>query len=252
MGSLNNPQPDITPVLEEPTILEQPIQIMAQDVPEEVQPAVSISWRDKFKMWLMRFAWYRRIVEQQAIQENIDQINTGQVARGRTVMNELPVIAGEISGVMGGEVMKAHTLLKCRHFRDGEEIGADYREIHNKVVTTAGRDAIVDAFSGTFTLSDFNYHAWGIGTGDEAVGDTTLGTACAEARVTGTKSQPSADVYQTVATITSEDTHAITEHGLLSASTNGTLFDRTKFAAINVISGDKIEFTFAVTFASGG
>lgn len=175
----------------------------------------------------------------------------GTAPHGRTVVPEVGY--GQASGEFGGAVIKAMTKLEVRHFKpDGTEVLEDYREVYNRVVTDAGRDAIVDAFTGAFTLSSFNFHDCGTGTGNEAVTDTALGTACGTARIEGTQSQPSSDVYKSAATWTSNNTYAVTEHGLFSASTNGTLLDRTKFAAVNVATSDTITFNFTLTIASGG
>lgn len=147
-------------------------------------------------------------------------------------------------------VINVHTNLLARHLRDGVEIGR--REVFDRVVTNAGRDFIVDAFTNTAEVENFNYHESGTGTNAEAVGDTALQTPAPPARVTGTQSQPTSDVYRSVGTVTYTSSLAITEHGLFSAATAGTLLDRTVFTAINVANGDKIEFTFNITFASGG
>ena len=45
---------------------------------------------------------------------------------------------------------------------------------------------------------------------------------------------------------------AITEWGRFSASAVGTMIDRRLFSAINVVSGDGIQFTYSLTFTSGG
>lgn len=245
MGSLNNPameavaQPDPLPVVEE-VIIPPPPPKEKTAFQKQIGKVV-----DSF----FAISHVKKIIDKRTAKK----IEAGILPRGRTDMNELPAIAGEISGVIGGQVLKPQTLLKVRHFTaDGQEVGGNYREIHNKVITNAGRDAIVDAFTGAFTLADFKYHHCGTGTGNEAATDIALGTPVAEGRATGTQTQPSSDVYQSVGTITFSNSYAITEHGLLSASTSGTLLDRTKFAAINVVSGDKIEFTFTLTFASGG
>lgn len=147
-------------------------------------------------------------------------------------------------------VVEVHTLLVAVHLRNGVEIGR--REVRDRVVTDAGRDAIVDAFTNTFELENFNYHDSGTGTNAEAVGDTALQTATGIARATGTQSQPTSDVYRSVGTITYDGTYAITEHGLFSAASAGTLLDRTVFTAVNVVNNDQIQFTFNITFASGG
>lgn len=123
--------------------------------------------------------------------------------------------------------------------------------ISTRVVTDAGVAFIVDAFQGSTELENFKYHAMGTGTGEEAAGDTALGTEV-ESREEGTQIEgATANIYKSVATITATDTRAITEHGIFSASSSGTLLDRSKFAAINLASGDSIQFTYQLTFPSG-
>ena len=122
-----------------------------------------------------------------------------------------------------------------------------------RVVTTAGVNFLVDDWDNTATdITTFNYHDSGTGIVAEAVGDVGLGTPCGEARDAGTKSQPTANQLRTIATHTYAATFAITEHGIFSATTAGTLWDRSVFTAINVVSGDKIEFTYTLTVNSGG
>jgi hypothetical protein len=173
------------------------------------------------------------------------KIENGKLPHGRT--------EGVVSGV-NAAVVNANTLLQVRHYRAGSEVPEDYREVHNRVVTNAGRDAIVDAFTGAFDLSTFNYHDCGTGTTAEGVTNTTLVTPISEARVTGVQSQPTSDTYQSIGTFTFASTYAITEHGLFSQSARpgGVLLDRTVFPPINVTSGDKIEFTFTLSFTAGG
>jgi hypothetical protein len=101
-------------------------------------------------------------------------------------------------------------------------------------------------------IGAFQYHDCGTGTTAAAIGDTALQTPAGTARVTGTPSNPSANIYKTVATISFVSTLAITEWGLFSASTTGTLWDHRVFAAINVNSGDSIQFTYQLTIAAGG
>ena len=124
--------------------------------------------------------------------------------------------------------------------------------IATKCVTTAGVNALVDCFQNTFTLSNFKYHGSGTGTNAEAVGDTALQTEV-ESRATGSQGEGgSANIYQTVGTISYTATRAITEHGILSAASSGVLWDRSVFSAINVNSGDSIQFTYNLTCTAGG
>lgn len=124
--------------------------------------------------------------------------------------------------------------------------------ISTKVVTTAGVNYIVDAFQNTTELENMKYHDSGTGVGAEAVGDTALGTPYGGARASGTTAEgASANIYQTVGTNSYTSTLAITEHGVFSASSTGTLLDRSVFSAINVVNGDAIEFTYELTVPAG-
>lgn len=96
---------------------------------------------------------------------------------------------------------------------------------------------------------------WGTGTTTAANTDTALQTPAAEARVgtnSGTQQTTTAtnDTYQVVQTIKCAGTaKAITEVGLFTAATAGTLFFRGTFSPINVSVGDSIQFTIKAQFA---
>ena len=64
----------------------------------------------------------------------------------------------------------------------------------------------------------------------------------------------SVTVTRSSGTVTFDASAAITEHGLFSqaATGGGTLWDRTVFSAINVVSGDSIAFEYSVTLSAGG
>jgi hypothetical protein len=124
--------------------------------------------------------------------------------------------------------------------------------VGTKLVTTVGVNFIVDAFQNTTEVETFNYHDSGTGTTAEAVGDTALVTKVETGRQTGAQGEgASANIYQTVATISYTATRAITEHGVFSATAAGTLLDRTVFTAINVDNGDSIQFTYELTLPAG-
>lgn len=123
--------------------------------------------------------------------------------------------------------------------------------VSTRVVTTAGVGFIVDAFQNLTEVENFKYHGSGTGVAAEASSDTALGTEVAS-RATGTTTEgASANIYKTVGTVAYSGTFAITEHGVFSAASVGTLLDRSVFAAINVQSGDSIEFTYELTFPAG-
>jgi len=130
-----------------------------------------------------------------------------------------------------------------------------------RVVTTAGVNAIRDAFIGTFTLSNFKYHAFGSATAAEAVGDTALGAEYTtqyvtdNTRLTGTQVSAGAGIYETVATFDPDAAVTVAEHGILSqaATGGGTLLDRSVFTGVPLAAtGDSLQATYDLTIAAGG
>lgn len=131
--------------------------------------------------------------------------------------------------------------------------------ISRRVVTTAGVNYMRDDFNaatGGADITNFKFHDSGTGTNAEAVGDVDLQTpAGPTTRATGTQSGAVSKQYVTVGTITYAGTLAITEHGIFADSTRGapdTLWDRSVFAAINVVNLDSIQFTYTLTINDGG
>lgn len=143
------------------------------------------------------------------------------------------------------------TILTVKHFRNGEEVEDSRRKVLNKCVTDAGVNALMNTTTPK-GITAFNYHDSGTGVTAESAPQTVLVTPSGVARVSGTQSNPSANKYRSVATIAYTSSLAITEHGIFDAVSSGTLLDRTLFSAINVVSGDSIQFTFEFTMASGG
>lgn len=136
----------------------------------------------------------------------------------------------------------------------------DYGILSTRVVTTAGVGFIVDAFQNLVELENMKYHGVGTGTTAEAAADTALVTESTTAlnpdstRGTGSTTEgASGNIYRTVGTVTFDASAAITEHGIFSqaATGGGTLLDRSVFAAINVVSGDSIQFTYDLTLTAG-
>lgn len=166
------------------------------------------------------------------------------LALGFTALTDVPTITAELA-------------IRVRR-GTGEWI--DYGVVCYRVVTDAGVAFLVDDWDGNAQdISTMIYHGCGTGTNAEAAGDTTLQTESTTAlnpdntRATGTQSQPAANQLRTVGTLTFDNTAAVTEHGVLSQSATGggTLWDRSVFSAINVASGDSIQFTYTCTIASG-
>lgn len=140
--------------------------------------------------------------------------------------------------------------LYARAIRAGGRV-EDLGLVCTKVVTTAGVNFLVDAFQGLTEPEDFKYHGSGTGTTAESAAQTALVTEVATRAIGSQTVGASANIYRTVGTINYSGAFAITEHGIFSASSTGTMLDRSVFSAINVISGDAIEFTYELTLPSG-
>ena len=113
------------------------------------------------------------------------------------------------------------------------------------IYTQAGEELVVDLIANTVaSLSAFI--GWGTGAGTAAKADTTLFTEASESRVATTDSQPSVDKNQWLAQITAAGTKTITNAGVFSASTGGTLLLHSDFTGVALALNDSIEFTFTL------
>lgn len=178
------------------------------------------------------------------------------------IMHRIPdwprLIAAAVACFMWG-VPVIFSCLRAR-VRKADGTWIDYGILSTRVVTTAGVNFLVDAFQNTKELENLKYHGVGTGTNAEAAADTALQTESTtilnpdSTRATGSTGEGAfANVYRTVGTPTFDGAGAITEHGILdqAATGGGTIWDRSVFSAINVISGDSIQFTYDCTFAAG-
>lgn len=134
-----------------------------------------------------------------------------------------------------------------------------------RVITTAGVNSLATRFANTSpaNIANFKFHAFGVGTTAEAIGDTTLVTELTteynpnSTRPTGSQGAAT-NTYTTVATLTPDSggVLAITEHGLMdqAATGGGVLWDRTKFAVVSLDSAnsDSLQVTHITTFTAGG
>jgi hypothetical protein len=156
--------------------------------------------------------------------------------------------------------MTGYGRLTLRAFANGEL--RDFGIASYRVVTSAGVNFIVDAFQNTTEVENFKYHGFGTGTTAESSADTALVTelttqyATDNTRPTGTTTEgASSNIYRTVATLSPDSggTLSITEHGVFSASSAGTLLDRSKFSVISLDTsvGDTLQATYELTFTAG-
>lgn len=135
-----------------------------------------------------------------------------------------------------------------------------------RVVTTTGVRFICDDFNaGGQDVTTMKFHGFGTGTTPaEGASDTALTTELTtqynpdNTRPTGTQASATSGAnatYTTVATVSPDSggTIAVTEHGIFSATSAGTLFDRSLFAAVNLVAAaDSLQATYVLTMNSGG
>lgn len=112
------------------------------------------------------------------------------------------------------------------------------------VVVTAGKNFIADRLKNNTTV--MSHMAIGTNTGSAGVGNTALGAETGRVSLTSTNVTNNAVAY--VGSFPAgTGTGAITEAGILSASSGGTLLCRTVFSVINKASGDTLGITWTIT-----
>ena len=117
-------------------------------------------------------------------------------------------------------------------------------DVKNLVVTT-GLGFIASRMVGT-TPGVMSHMAIGAGTVNAALADTGLGSELG--RVALSASSASGAVVTYTATFgPGVGTGAVTEAGILNASSSGTMLCRTKFAVVNKDTGDSMSITWTVT-----
>lgn len=124
----------------------------------------------------------------------------------------------------------------------------DERDVNN-VVVTVGKNFLAAWIAAASQAGFFmQYLALGTGATAASASDTALQTELAT-RVAGTLSS-STNVWQNQGTFgPGVNTGAITEAGILSASSVGTLLARQTFPVINKAAGDSLQVTWQITLS---
>lgn len=128
-----------------------------------------------------------------------------------------------------------------------------YEKNVSNLITNAGRGLISGLINGSGAPAAATFIAVGTGTTAASTADTTLQTETATSgltRAAGTVSLVTTSVTNDTAQILKSfsvtGTVAVTESGVLNASSVGTLLCRQVFSAINVINGDTLQITWKV------
>ena len=112
------------------------------------------------------------------------------------------------------------------------------------IVVTDGKEYIADRMKNNSTV--MSHMAIGTGSTAAAAGDAALGNEAGRVALTSTTVTSNAVAY--VATFAAgTGTGAITEAGILNASSSGTLLCRTVFSVINKGAADTLGITWTVT-----
>jgi len=114
------------------------------------------------------------------------------------------------------------------------------------LVVTAGKNFIADRLKNNTTV--MSHMAIGTGSTAAAAGNTALGSEAGRVALTSTTVSTNSVAY--VASFgAGTGTGAITEAGLLNASSSGTLLCRTVFSVINKGANDTLGITWTVTIS---
>jgi hypothetical protein len=140
------------------------------------------------------------------------------------------------------ETIKATGKLNIKLFGPDGTIKED-KTVPNIVVTT-GKTFIAARMVGTPTA--MSHMAIGSGTTNPAAGDTTIETELGRVALTSSASADAVVTY--IASFgAGTGTGAVTEAGILNASSAGTLLCRTEFAVVNKGADDSMSITWTIT-----
>lgn len=152
------------------------------------------------------------------------------------------VIFGSFRKRMRGKFLVKDNL-RMRHFRNGKVI--EERKLGHNLFVDDGMEYVVDAWQNSVELETMKYMDTGEGVTGANATDSGMESATGFTRGTGTVSEgDNAKEVKIVGTVSCTGTKTITEWGLFSAITGGVLGARNTFAAIGVVNGDSIEFTW--------
>jgi hypothetical protein len=148
------------------------------------------------------------------------------------------------------EYLKITGSVKVQLFDENGKLKQEHED-HNLIVT-AGKNYLATWLAAASQSGEFmSYVGLGIGTTSPASGDTALQTEFSGggySRQLGTLTSSSNTWTNTVTFAPGNGTGAITEAGLFTTVTSGTMFARQVFAAYNKAAGDTLTITWTVTF----
>lgn len=164
-------------------------------------------------------------------------------------MQEKLNIADRVSVRMNSdpeEVLTIQGMVETRLYgKDGEL--KEYREQEANLIVTTGKNAIADQLLASPTLTKPTHMGIGTGTTSPAAGDTTLQTEVGTRQTFSTKTRTNNVVTMVGSFAAGNGTGAITEAGIFTAATAGTMYSRITFSVINKGANDTLELTWTYT-----
>ena len=137
-------------------------------------------------------------------------------------------------------------ILEARLFdKDGNL--KDSREQMFNLIVTNGKNAIADQLLASPTITKPTHMGVGTGTTAAAAGDTALGTEVGTRQAFTTKTRSNNEVSMVATFAAGNATGAITEAGIFTAVSAGTMYSRIVFSAINKGASDSLELTWKYT-----
>lgn len=116
------------------------------------------------------------------------------------------------------------------------------------VYTNLGRGFAAGVLSGIVSQITTFYGNVGTGAGTAAVADTALFTEVGSSRISCTSTNPTTtltgDTARNVFTYTASGSVTVTNAGVFTASTSGTLLQKSDFTGVALSAADSIQLTF--------
>lgn len=108
-------------------------------------------------------------------------------------------------------------------------------------------DLITNAAAGTTATFTAWFISWGSGTVTDAKGSTGLEAEATEARVTATtEDQSAADTNRWIGTLTAGTAKTVSETGLHTLATNGTMVIFGTYTGVALATDDQVQYTITL------
>lgn len=196
----------------------------------------------------------RKLFDKNGKQKQLFQLNrigNAVMRAARTFIDPIEV-ARDQSGFVIGSRVKDGWLNKLAAYGPQTFLSGSWvwEQKGSNLITNAGAAGVASRINGSGGEAAFTYIAIGTGATAAAAADTTLQaeiTTNGGQRASATASRATTDVTNDTArlvlTYSFTGSFAVTESGVLNASSAGVLLNRQVFSAVNVVSGDSLQVT---------